>query len=113
MCGSMVNISVSTAPISTTNITGFRHIQRGSSLRTACQRAGTMMSRLKVWLRTPRCFVILVLIGLINSESLRGEGLPGPHGEVLRDWTQRQNWEEGQRSDDQHRAGKHTAKETA
>src|ERR1700716_2985835 len=51
MVGLMVNISVSTAPISTTNMTGLRHIQRGSSLRTDCHSAGIRMSELKVALR--------------------------------------------------------------
>src|ERR1700736_3781403 len=49
--GLMVRISVRTAPTSTTNMTGLRHIQRGSSLITDCQRAGIRISELKVALR--------------------------------------------------------------
>jgi len=44
----MVSSSVRTAPISTTNITGLRHIQRGSSFNPACHSAGIRMSRLNV-----------------------------------------------------------------
>src|SRR4029077_17384145 len=99
MCGSMVNIRVRTAPISTTNMTGLRHIQRGSSLITDCQSAGIRMSELKVALRCREVVVMWVTV-------LR-KGQPGPHGEVLSQRAKRQDREESQRADDQHGAGEH------
>src|ERR1700732_556548 len=103
--GLMVRISVKTAPTSTTNITGLRHIQRGSSLITDCQRAGIKISELKVALRCREVVVMWVTV-------LR-KGLAGPHGEVLGDWAKRQDREEGQRTDDQHGAGEHSTKKTS
>src|SRR6202022_344281 len=60
--GLMVRMSVRTAPISTTNMTGLRHIQRGSSLITDCQTAGIKMSELKVALRCREVVVMWVSV---------------------------------------------------
>src|SRR3984893_15479572 len=89
--GLMVRISVRTAPISTTNMTGLRHIQRGSSLITDCQRAGIRMSELNVALRCREVVVMWVTV-------LR-KGQTGPHGKVLSQRTKRQDREEGQCTD--------------
>src|ERR1700674_4375550 len=102
--GLMVSISVSTAPISTTNITGLRHIQRGSSLITDCQRAGIRMSVLKVALRCREVVVMWV--------TASGKCQSGPHGEVLSQRAKRQDREEGQRANDEHGASEHATKET-
>ena len=45
--------------------------------------------------------------------TLLGEGLARPHGEVLRQRTQRQDWEEGQRANDQHGARQHAAEQAS
>src|ERR1700674_5127854 len=102
--GLMVRMSVRTAPISTTNMTGLRHIQRGSSLITDCQMAGIKISELKVALRCREVVVMWVTV-------LR-KGQAGPHGKVLCQWTKSQDREEGQRANDQHRPRQHAAEET-
>ena len=55
--GSMVNIRVNMAPISTTNMTGLRIIERGSSLRIARQ-----IAVIKIfWLNVRLCFFIYIV----------------------------------------------------
>src|SRR5262249_19066469 len=95
MVGLSVSRNVSSAPASTTNITGFRTIARGSSLSTASQRAGTRIAALNVVPRDDSDDIVAVVIADSSSERLAGD-----HLQLLCDRPDRSHREEGEQNDD-------------
>src|SRR5579884_3004638 len=93
-----------TAPTSTTNITGLRAIQRGSSLRKESRRAGTSSSPSRtLFAGRVRDFGSRSAITVAISVPHRGE-VARTDLEVLQDRTERERREERQRADDEHHA---------
>ncbi len=101
-------------PISTTNITGFRTMWRGSSLTNASRIArrtigGSNSGRLRAGALPDDAWR---LGGRKVGMSSWSEQLPGAHQQVLDDRAERERREEGERADDQdrrRRAGRRTA----
>src|SRR3984957_15000362 len=87
---------VSAATISTTNITGFLIITRGSSLTKDCPIAGMRIAGSSIVDCEPRILVLLISMGLAACIE---EGA-GVHREMLHDRPEGNGWEEDQTAGD-------------
>src|SRR5262249_38888879 len=100
---------VRAATISTTNITGFFIILRGSSLAKAEPIAGhTIFGSVNevTGIRLRKREVSI-------AATPRSEKLPGHHGELLDDWAKRERREEGETADDEDHADQQADEQTA
>src|SRR5260370_14499557 len=103
---------VSAATISTTNITGFLTISRGSSLTKAARIAGTTI--LGSSIAEAVTFFCSFMVSMdVTPRSVRSEKGVGVHCEVLDDRAERQRREESESADDQDDADDEADKETA
>src|ERR1700681_2912681 len=93
---------VSAATISTTNITGFLIISRGSSLTKAEPMAGITIFGSSIADTGIRLFILTTFMDVTPNE-LSEQGV-GVHREVLHDRSERERREEGETADDQDHA---------
>src|SRR6266404_1037188 len=94
---------VSAATVSTTNITGFLIISRGSSLTKAARIAGTTI--LGSSIAEAVAFFCSFMVSMdVTPKCVRSEQGVGVHSEVLDDRPERQRREEGETADDQDHA---------
>src|SRR5258708_6090771 len=103
---------VSAATVSTTNITGFLIISRGSSLTKAERIAGTTIFGSSI-AEAVACFCSFMVSMDVNSEMVRSEQGVGVVGEVLDDRSERERREEGKTADDQDDADDETDEQAA
>src|ERR1700678_219806 len=94
---------VSAATTSTTNITGFLTISRGSSLTKAEPIAGTTIFGSSI-AETGTCFCSFMASISVTPKRDRSEQGVGGHREMLDDRSERQRGEEGETADDQDHA---------
>ena len=91
---------VSAATTSTTNITGFFTISRGSSFAKAARMAGTTILGSSI-AEAVTFFCSFMVSMEVTPKVVRSEQGVGVHGEVLDDRAERQRREESEPADDQ------------